>query len=433
MPVDPKGGKPSKNLKKVPPPAPSPKAKPTHPAASQPKAKPASPKPPKPKARPVPRPGASSGGAMAKTPAHSSAAGFVPLDRSADAEIGAEITALGDRINGLADDVALNSHKGAMADLDSGIAELSEEAARIRSRGYVYKNYLERKLETLQQKWADARPRLESALRLQEPALSQLYNQAAQEFNNAAGLGVRANSRLAAVTAKVNNLESRVQSARSTLDSIYSNVRETFYQTRGQIAEVTWLLDALDESPLELLANENPIQGVNAHWWRDGKKEGPKGVLILSDQRLLFEQKEKVATKKILFVTTESETIQAVLMAVAVTDIETCVSSHAGLGGHQDHLEFTFTKGDYVNAHFHIEGQESDGWAALVKRVLNSDIQRERFYPEGTDAATVSALEEAAMSEAPAECESCGAPLDPEIVRGQRSIQCEYCGTVMRW
>ena len=320
-----------------------------------------------------------------------------------------------------------------MTDLDSGIAELSEEVTRNRSRGYVYKNFLERKLETLLQKWSEARPMLETALRQQEPALSQLYNQAAQEFNSAVGLGARASSRLAAVKAKVDNLESRVQSARSSLDSIYSNVRETYYQTRSQIAEVTWLLDALDESPLELLANENPVQGVNAHWWRDGKKEGPKGILYLSDQRLLFEQKEKIATKKVLFVTTESEMVQELLMQVAVTGIDTCTSSHTGLGGHQDHLDFTFTEGDFVNAHFHIEGQDSDRWAALVKRVLNGDIQRERFYPEGTDAAAAAAQAEAAMAEAPSVCEACGAPLDPEIVRGQHSIQCEYCGTVMRW
>lgn len=421
MPVDPRGKKkPAKPVTKGSPPAPRPKR--SAPSTSS-----------KPKPRPSTRPASSAAVPASRTTAQSGAASFVPLDRSADTEIGAEVAALGDQINGLADDVSLNYHKDAMADLDSGIAELSADVESIRSRGYVYKNFLERKLETIQQKWDDARPRLEAELRRQEPALSQLYNQAAQEFNAAAGLGARASSRLAAVKAKVDNLESRVQSARGALDAVYSNVRDTFYQTRSQVGEVTWLLDALDESPWELLTNESPIQAVEAHWWRDGKKEGPEGILYISDQRLLFEQKEKVATKKVLFVTTESEMVQELLMTVPLTGIESCTASHSGLGGHQDHLDFSFNEGDFVNAHFHVKGQDSDNWAVLVKRVLNGDIQRERYYPEGVDADAVAAAEEAALANAPAVCESCGAPLDPEIVRGQRSIQCEYCGTVMRW
>lgn len=422
MPVDHKGGKPEKDLKKHPPQPTKSKSESLSKTSGAAKVRPA----------PRPKPVASRPTPAASPPA--SKAAFVALDQSANAaEVGEEIQALGARINELVDDVALNYHRDAMADLDGGVADLVDEVTRIRERGYVYKSFLEAKLATLQQKWEEVRPRLERELDQQAAELGGIYNQAAEEYNRAVGLGARASSRLAAVRAKVDNLESRVSSAASALNAIYSNVRDTYYQTRGQVSEVTWLLDALDESPLELLATENPIQAVKAHWWRDGKKDGPEGVLYLTDQRLLFEQKEKVATKKVLFVTTESEMVQELLMAVPITGVESCASSHKGLGGHQDHLDFEFSEGDFVNAHFHLQGQDSDRWAALIKRVLNAEIQRERFYPEGTVPEAVAAEEEAVMAEAPASCESCGAPLDAEIVRGQRSIECEYCGTVMRW
>ena len=157
----------------------------------------------------------------------------------------------------------------------------------------------------------------------------------------------------------------------------------------------------------------------------------------MSDQRLLFEQKEKVATKKVLFITTESETVQQLLLANPVGAIESCKASSAGFGGNQDHLDFAFTSGDFANAHFHIKGQESEVWAALIKRILNGDIAGERYYAEGEDAASIQQAVESALSNAPAnapaKCTACGAPIDEEITRGQHQVQCEYCGTVMRW
>ena len=59
----------------------------------------------------------------------------------------------------------------------------------------------------------------------------------------------------------------------------------------------------------KLLAHEYVIIGVKAVWTKDGKenKDDPEGVLFLTDQRILFEQKEEVATKKFLFITKERE------------------------------------------------------------------------------------------------------------------------------
>ncbi|MFO8037629.1 MAG: hypothetical protein R6U57_13480, partial [Anaerolineales bacterium] len=67
-----------------------------------------------------------------------------------------------------------------------------------------------------------------------------------------------------------------------------------------QWAVLDWMLTELSEVSFELLATESGIMAVKAVWAKSGKqrKEDPKGVLYLTDQRLLFEQKEKVTTKK---------------------------------------------------------------------------------------------------------------------------------------
>jgi len=47
-------------------------------------------------------------------------------------------------------------------------------------------------------------------------------------------------------------------------------------------------------------------------------------------ERLVFEQKEKKATKKMLFITTAKETVQELIFAVPVGQIEECQASNIG-------------------------------------------------------------------------------------------------------
>jgi hypothetical protein len=320
----------------------------------------------------------------------------------------------------LAEDVQLLGHKQAISDLEGGIADLIEKIDLIRQRGYRYKNFLERKAATLQTKWAEAEPAVRSQLTSSESELQAAYNTLARRPVGAI------------FERGVADLRGRVNAANSTLDALYSSVRQTYYQTAQQVQQVIWMLDQADQFSDEFLANENLIQAVEAEWQRDGN-EKPDGILYLTDQRLLFEQKEKVATKKVLFITTESEVVQALLLQVPVASVESVKASTKGMLGREDHLDFTFSSGDFVNAHFHIKGQDSEEWAVLVNRVLNGDIEQEKYYPAGVDAAAEQHALDQAMAEAPAQCTACGAPLDAQLVRGQNSIQCEYCGTVMRW
>ena len=39
--------------------------------------------------------------------------------------------------------------------------------------------------------------------------------------------------------------------------------------------------------------------------WQKGGEDNPQGILYLTDQRLLFEQKQEIGAKKVLFITTE--------------------------------------------------------------------------------------------------------------------------------
>jgi hypothetical protein len=333
-------------------------------------------------------------------------------------------------------EIAFSDEKRSMSELEQGVSGLTQTLAEIRQRGYRYKSFLESKANVLAQKWETAKASALSEIQGAERDLQLLYGQVSQRHGAAkqAMGGPSAGAQLAALEQQVGQLRARLGAAQSTIAAAYSGVQQVYNQTNAQVKEVLWLLDQVDQASFDILAGENPVQAVKAKWWRDGKDRGPVGVLYLTDQRLIFEQKEEKATKKVLFITTEKEMLQEMLFQVPIGAVEEIKSSSKGLFGHEDHLDFTFGSGaEYPTAHFHIDGQESEFWVGLIKRVQNGEISSERYYAPGENAeAEAQALQET-FANAPQRCTACGAPFDAPIAKGQRQIKCEYCGTLMTW
>lgn len=350
----------------------------------------------------------------------------IPAGLSAD--LSAQLQTLDSRLTSLQSQLGFDEHYRAVADLDSGISALEEIVADCRRRGYCYQNFLERKVQTLGQKWLAARPLLLGEMEQSGSELQMLLSSAVNSRN-----AVASGAQIPLFSHSIEALSARTNSAENALRAIYGGIRDTYYQTRRQVEAIQTMLADLEMASFPLLAGESPVQAVKAKWWRDGQNAGPEGLLYLTDQRLLFEQKEEVATKKVLFITTETETVRQLVFDAPLGSLQSVKSSARGLMGHEDHLDFEFGSGaPYPMAHFHLDGQESDQWVGLVKRVQSGDIQSERYAAPGTEAPSAGQGDAAAVH-APQNCTSCGAPVAALIVHGQRQIICDYCGTTMRW
>ncbi len=167
---------------------------------------------------------------------------------------------------------------------------------------------------------------------------------------------------------------------------------------------------------------------VEAVWLKDGKedKDDPKGVLYLTDQRLLFEQKQQVATKKILFITTESQKVQKLLAEVPTTLLETVNATKQGLFSHEDHIELTFASGAPIyRLHFHLDGQDCNRWQGLLGQAQAHAFDQDR-------AVALNPADVERVKAAPAQCPSCGGAIHQPVLRGMDSLRCEYCGFVIR-
>ena len=229
------------------------------------------------------------------------------------------------------------------------------------------------------------------------------------------------------LTTQVEALKGRAEAAQNSIRGSYDDFEDNVDSVEYHLEKLEWMLTELAEASFDLLATESGIMAVKAVWAKDGKerKDDPEGVLYLTDQRLIFEQKEKVATKKVLFIATEKKLVQEKLWEAPVALIEEAKARKEGFMNKDDFIEVHFGSGlSYDSAHVHV-WEPADEWMALIKRAKAKEF-------DATRAIAISAEEVEKVKSAPTQCPSCGGVINQIVLRGMDSISCEYCGAVIR-
>lgn len=341
-----------------------------------------------------------------------------------------DISALKTRIGGLQNSVRLNQSRDAIEDLQTKVTGLGQRIANLRAKGYVFEKELEDQAATFAQQWSTLQPGIQQQLNVQaaslQASLRPIETQMAQ-LNAAARNPAVARPLLATIQSNVDMLEDKVSAAERSIHGMYDKFDNDLYQVIKRLNDIEYMLDNLAEASFQLLPTEAGIAAVKAVWCRTGKeqKDDPEGVLFLTDQRILFEQKEEVATKKVLFVATEKKKVQNLLLEAPVALLDAVTTSKAGLLKNEDHIEIRFQPGaPYQNVHFHI-WQDCEAWQGLLNRAKAKEFDKDR-------AVAIDQAEVEKIKSAPTQCPSCGAAMTAVILRGQDSIKCEYCGAVIR-
>jgi hypothetical protein len=305
------------------------------------------------------------------------------------------------------------------------VADLARD---VRERGYAWEKDLEPRCLDFRARWAGLKPDVMQAIVRETASLKARVAQAEADVAQAATRATNPAAGQAVLPAVENELETlagAAEAAETAVRGMFDALGTDLDALESRLKEIAWMLDQMASSKTEWLATETLVLAVKAVWDRDGKDD-PKGVLFLTDQRLVFERKEEVATKKVLFIATEKETKQESLLAVSLGDTTGVTASKKGLMGHEDHLEFEFGSGAPVRkAHFHIDGQDCKMWQATFGRVKSGEMEKSRVTP-------ISDEEKQRMKNAPVKCSSCGGALKAPILRGQTEIHCTYCGGVTR-
>ncbi len=335
------------------------------------------------------------------------------------------------KLQNLQSEARLNSVRDQVSDLDTKVNELNQRVKSLRLKGYVFGKGLESRVQGYLQRWNSMSPELKRQIDMQAPSLemeltmisAQMRQIEANAFNPSMGLPMaeQFEHSLGMFQDKVNAAE---QTIRTSFDSFSGEIT----QTSAEVDRIEWMLTQLTEACFKLLATEGGLMAVKARWARDERMDNndPQGVLYLTDQRIIFEQKEEVTTKKVLFIATEKKKVQQMMLEAPVGLVEKVDAVKKGLFKNEDHLTITFKSGAPVrSAWFHLDGQDCNMWQGLINQACSHDFDDEREVP--VDQAAVEKVKQA-----PGKCPNCGAPINQQVMRGMDSITCEYCQYVIR-
>jgi len=313
-----------------------------------------------------------------------------------------------------------------IGDIDQMLVDLPIQLEEMRSRGYVHNGQLEDKLEVLDEEWDDVRPRVEQLLKTRINVLDRTLSSAESKVEN---LNATSDPTIKKAETAVNTLETRIESAEQAIESQYEGVESQLRASKRKLGQISEMMDWIDSSDaITLREAEGPLEAVEAEWHTDGKDEGPDGIILLTDQRLLFEQREEIVTKKKFgLFKSDSEYIQKLHLEIETDDIDDVSNKEEGgfLGmGKADILELILSANAPVSrARFHLKGEESSDWAEMIKQVVSGEIDNDRA-DEYADEAEVAEVMAAAF---PENCPNCYAQVPPQP-RGIVTVECEFCG-----
>ncbi len=348
--------------------------------------------------------------------------------RQSGAGLTAENETLIHRLTGLEARAQLGSIYDAVGRLDGDLAQFPLTLETLRQDGYVHSGQLEDRLDQLDEQWDELRPRLDQLLQTQRQNVQRLLDQTRQRVRLAANQNNPA--MMTAATGALDGLENNVRQAESSANQMVAGLQQELSKIERAIQQAQWMLARLKEAPdIILRDSEAPIAAVEGRWLQH-ENEGPSGILFLTDQRLLFEQREKVTVKKILgLISTETETVQKLLLTLEAGDIESVEGQESGgfLGLGQSERLALIARQPVTRATFELEGRDSAEFAALVQRVVSGQIDEDRADDYSEEAEEAVALQ----AQFPAACPNCLAPL-PTPARGVTSVTCDYCGSVIK-
>jgi prefoldin subunit 5 len=316
-------------------------------------------------------------------------------------------------VNELQDEMMLKDVQGELAELENDVHSLERDLAELRAKGYAVEKNLEGDIKVLASQWDRIRSRTEATLEHQTQLLSQQMTRVHADLATLMGM----TSNLNAARPRYVQLKSAIASAEAQADAAEDTVLDQYDEYADEVESlsahfdwVDWMLAALSTASFRLLATESGVAATEAVWERPGL-EPENGILFLTDQRLLWEDRVGEFELKITL------PLQQVIDAKEDTSED----------GEFEVLVFEFDSAEVpvATARFQLVLPVADDWLKMVGRARSGDFAQDRAIKIDEDQ-----LER--IRNAPIQCPNCGAAFTAPVLRGQSEIVCEFCGVATR-
>jgi hypothetical protein len=322
----------------------------------------------------------------------------------------------------LQNDVGMTDMLRTISETSSDMAGLPGRIQTLRDKGYAFAGYLEGKAETLKSQWEAVEFDAKEAVRRQQRELSSDLDDLAGKADKLEGAeGLAAQTYINQLEPGIERLEREVRAAETRIESTFGKVPENVKQTIKQIENIEKYIELAGEATFQLAATEAIFMAVDAEW-QEGDK--PDGIFYITDQRIVFEQKEKTGKN---FLGMGGKMTQEVEFEVPVNLIEEVAHENKGLMGGVDLIHLTFRAGAPI-ARTTVEvkkGIKAEWFAGQLKRASTGGLSKERALEIDDELVE-------AIANAPTTCPVCGATFEEPIIAGMTQIKCTYCGAVTR-
>jgi chromosome segregation ATPase len=276
-------------------------------------------------------------------------------------QISNEVYMLNSSLTDLQNRSTLSQVQADVTELDSALSHMLGLLESARQKGYVYQKDIDDVAYQIMDQWQPIRENVLRTIPQQASSLQNsmlpLSNQV-NRLNSFLGNPTAAQPLLTNTYSQVNTLLGSVNEVEGSLRNSYSQIESQESMLTTRLNSIHWALNQLDESKVKLANGENLVTAVQARWDQEGE-EDPEGLLYLTNKRLVFERKEKIATKKVLFITISKELVQEVMIDQALANIQSVKAVNKGVFGNQDFIEVQFADKKLGQIPFHLNGQDS--------------------------------------------------------------------------
>lgn len=344
-----------------------------------------------------------------------------PLGEEEAAEVEAAVSEANSRYNNLIERVKMTSIVRETSSLGNQIEALPEKVEEIRQRGYKFRAYLEGKIEVFAEQWDDINDRVEKWLEEESEELDDELAKCERYKRRLEGTATTTTKdTVDAFSAVLDEMEAQVEASEGKVKAVYEETRNEVSKTNSQISTVVKHLDWLDESDVELAADEGLYIAAEAEW--DDNRDKPDGYIFVTDKRVIFEQREKKGG----MMGFGGKKVQETLWEVALDTIEKVTPEDKGMFGGKDMMNMKLGAGaPYAEIVCEIKGGiDSKTWAKQINRAVKGHISQESTVEPDSEL-----IER--LRNAPTDCPNCGGTL-PKLAAGDNEVSCKYCGSVVR-
>jgi hypothetical protein len=292
--------------------------------------------------------------------------------------------------------------------LDNEIMNLKRRISDIRSQNYVYLRELEREYSELAEKWDPRKVSIESEVNQKVDSFIHKLDSIENQLTPQVGY-----SALKSMEPEARELEVYLDQVRFLVNAQLEEYEQEERRIQNKVFVAENTMDNLSSTVINWLQGENPVISVEAYILDTGER----GVLTLTNNRIIFEEEKEIVLKRTLFIATQKKKLKEVRLEKPIGTVDTITKGRVGLlKGSGAYVTFKPSAG-LSELKIDLNDRDVENLISFFGMIDSGHFDQEQNRdPEK-------------LRDEMIRCPFCNAPYGEAIYRGQNTLRCVYCGT----